>query len=305
MVDKIADVLTGKTTPDIYKDDQGNSYVYHPAMTRGQQWERIASEAIRRSWSGRRSGRTRQQGESSRGRSPGWSEVRRGGPGKRKGRDQRRARQANLDKANNQILQMNMAKNAWDWARMKVKASQEDISFNDNQEKTLTDQGGKVIGTAAHPGDIAEHPESSARRDEATGPKGDHPDPPQHRRGRKRDRDQSVSDAGELGQDAPAGRNSGPRLRSDREEDHRVSMLIRSRKARLLDLRRRGSHSQRQDRGRSTRSRTQSRADKRSECKRRYQSGREYLENRFAEGRRRRGTSQKPARCEANPWSEA
>lgn len=155
MVDKIADVLTGKTTPEIYKDDQGNSYVYHPAMTRGQQWERIASEAIVGAGAG-----AAQVGPGNKGRAAAagvQAGVKLGEEGQEKEKDvTNEARQANLDKANNQILQMNMAKNAWEMARMKIKASQEDITFNDNQEKQLTDQGGRLIGTAAHPGDIAD-----------------------------------------------------------------------------------------------------------------------------------------------------
>lgn len=155
VIDKIGDALTGKTTPEIYKDDQGNAYVYHANLTRGQQWERIAGEAIEGAGAG-----AGQVGPGSKGRAAAagvQAGMKMGEQGQQREQQMtEEARQQNLDKANNQILQMNMAKNAWEMARNKVKASQEDVAFNDGQEKILTEQGGKVIGTAAHPGDIAD-----------------------------------------------------------------------------------------------------------------------------------------------------
>src|SRR5215472_2102873 len=40
VMDKIADALTGTTRPELFHDQDGNEFVYHPNLSRGQQWAR-------------------------------------------------------------------------------------------------------------------------------------------------------------------------------------------------------------------------------------------------------------------------
>jgi hypothetical protein len=156
VVDSIADVLAGKTRPELGKDPDGNLYVKQHTMSRGEQWMRIAGEAVHGAAAGMAAGR----GAGNQGKAglAGWQA---GEEDQDKQKQNAQDMQGQVDrdqmqKANNQMLQMKTAEFAWNQAREKVKASQDDIKFNDEQVKQLTDAGGKVIGVAAHPGDIGD-----------------------------------------------------------------------------------------------------------------------------------------------------
>lgn len=156
VVDSIADVLAGKQRPELGKDADGNLYVKQHDLTRGEQWMKIAGEAIHGAAAGLAAGK----GAGNMGKAPlAGIEAGEQDQAKQKQNAQEMSDQVDKQKlanANNQMLQMKIAENAWTMANNKTKATQDDIKFVNDQEDRLVKDGGKVIGTAAHPGDIAE-----------------------------------------------------------------------------------------------------------------------------------------------------
>jgi hypothetical protein len=155
IISKIADTLAGTTTPELYTNDQGEKFVYHPEMTRGQQWERIAGEAV----AGAAHGLAAGKGAGNMGKAAAAgvdTGMEMADKRQQQGKEMTaEARQSMLDNANNQMLRMKMAEESWKATRLKTEAGQHDLEFAQNQEDRLTKEGGRVIGTAAHPGDIA------------------------------------------------------------------------------------------------------------------------------------------------------
>lgn len=153
VVDSIADALVGKTRPEIGTDTNGNKYVKQQTMGRGQQWVRIGADLLGGAAKGFAAGK---------GRNPGAAAAAGFDQGQQQAQQQQQqqkdmsaeARQQNLDAANKQMLQMKIAENSWNMARNKTKASQEDTKFYQEQIDSLVKEGGTVLGTAAHPGDI-------------------------------------------------------------------------------------------------------------------------------------------------------
>lgn len=155
VMDKVADALAGATRPDIYHDDQGNAYVYHPNLTRGQQWRRIAAEAVEGASRGLAAGK----GAGNMGRA-GVAGVEAGEAHAQERENQEKEMTAEANKemmnnANNQLLRMQIAEQAWRASRLKTEATQHDIEFAQKQVDRYEAAGGKILGTAAHPGDIA------------------------------------------------------------------------------------------------------------------------------------------------------
>jgi hypothetical protein len=156
VVDNIADVLAGKQRPELGKDADGNLYVKQHNLTRGEQWMRIAGEAIHGAAAGLAAGK----GAGNMGKAPlAGIEAGEKDQAAQKQNAQDMSDQVDkqkLAKANNQMLQMKMAAQAWQQTQEKVKAGQESVKFNDEQIKELTDHGGILVGTAAHAADIGE-----------------------------------------------------------------------------------------------------------------------------------------------------
>jgi hypothetical protein len=162
VMDHLADAMVGKTRPELAKDQDGTLYVKNSMYgapggpTRGQQWLRIAAEGIQGAAAGMAAGK----GEGNQGKAA-FAGVQQGqqmaAQQEQNAKDMTdEVRQQKLDNANNQMLQMKMAENAWDFADKKRKATEDDVKFTNEMEDRLIKDGGKVIGTAAHPGDIAE-----------------------------------------------------------------------------------------------------------------------------------------------------
>lgn len=153
VVDSIANALVGKTVPEIGTDADGNKYVKQQTMSRGQQWVRIGADLVGGAAKGMAAGK---------GRNPGAAAAAGFDQGQQQSQQQQQqqqdmsaeARQQNLDGANKQMLQMKIADNSWNMARNKTKASQEDTKFYQDQIDSLVKEGGQVLGTASHPGDI-------------------------------------------------------------------------------------------------------------------------------------------------------
>lgn len=156
MVDKVADFLAGSTGTKVYEDQDGNKHVYHPLMPRGQQWARIGAEALAGAGRGLAAGK----GAGNMGKA-----LAAGVEGGQQDAQQRQQqakemtdaeRQQMLDNANNQMLRMKMAEESWKATRLQVEATEHDVEFSQGQEDRLTKEGGVLLGTAVHPGDIGE-----------------------------------------------------------------------------------------------------------------------------------------------------
>jgi hypothetical protein len=159
VMDDIANALTGKTTPEIGKDADGNEYVKQDTLSRGQQWVRIGAGLLGGAAKGWAAGR---------GRNPGAAAAAGFDEGERQSQQQQQQQtqvsdqvtKDNLARANMQQLQMNMAEQAWKAKRMGVEASQHDIEFNQQQVDRLTKpvkdggEGGQILGIMRNPNDI-------------------------------------------------------------------------------------------------------------------------------------------------------
>jgi hypothetical protein len=149
VMDSMADVLAGKQRPELGKDPDGNVYIKQHTMTRGEQWMKIAGEGIMGAAAGFAAGKG----------AGNMSKAPLAGIQAQQQMADRQAAQmdkAVLDSANAQMLKMKMAEESWRAARLKVTAGQEDVKFANELEDRLTKAGGRIIGTAAHPGDISE-----------------------------------------------------------------------------------------------------------------------------------------------------
>ena len=155
LVDDMANVLSGKTTPELAKGSDGNVYVKQQTLTRGQQWMKIAANAFKGAAAGLAAGKG--AGNQGQALEAGVQASEKAGQQQQQQQKEmsQEARQQNLDNANYQMLQMQKTEQAWKAARLKVEASQHDIEFAQQQEKRLTDAGGTVLGTVEHAGDIA------------------------------------------------------------------------------------------------------------------------------------------------------
>jgi hypothetical protein len=154
VMDGILGALTGTTKPEIGTDQEGNKYVKQTSLTHGQQWTRIAGEAIQGAAAGLAAGK----GAGNMGRAA-EAGVQAGQQDAQQQQQQEKdmtaeARQQNLDNANNQMLRQNMAEQAWRATRLKVEATHQDVQFAEGQVDRLVKEGGTVLGTAEHPGDI-------------------------------------------------------------------------------------------------------------------------------------------------------
>lgn len=154
VMDSVLSALTGTTAPEIGTDQEGNKYVKHTSLTHGQQWQRIAGEAVQGAAAGLAAGKG--AGNMGRAAAAGVNV----GMQDQAIRDQQEkdlsteARQQNADNANNQMLKLNMAQQAWRATRLKVEATQHDIEFSQGQVDRLLKEGGTLVGTAEHVGDI-------------------------------------------------------------------------------------------------------------------------------------------------------
>lgn len=159
LVQPIVDAIAGRTRPELATDQQGNTYVKQTDLSGGEKWARVGATLAAGAAKGLAAGRGNNWGAAAgAGADEGEKLVQQ--------RQQQQtdmtteARQKTLDNANNQMLQMQRANLAWDASQKKVKAGQEQVTFEQGQIDRLTKPqseggpGGKVIGTAEHMGDI-------------------------------------------------------------------------------------------------------------------------------------------------------
>lgn len=155
-VDATLNALTGGgTKPQIATDANGNEYVKRVSMTHGEQWFRIAGEAVHGAFAGLAAGKG--AGNEFKGGEAGWEAGSKDAETQaQKAKDMSaEARQHNLDNANYQMLQMNKTEQAWKFARLQKEAAQHDVDFANAQiDRLVKTEGGTIIGNAAHAADI-------------------------------------------------------------------------------------------------------------------------------------------------------
>lgn len=155
IVDKLADALTGKTTPEIYEDPDGNKFVHHPNLSPGQQWSRIGAELAVGAARGYAAG----QGAGGEGRAA-VAGINTGMQFRQQEQDAGKemdaeARQSMLDKANAQMMRMKLAEQTWKLARLQPDADAQTASMAQAQGAKFKDAGGIMIGTMQHAGELS------------------------------------------------------------------------------------------------------------------------------------------------------
>lgn len=148
VMDSVSDALVGKQRPELGKDAQGNLYIKDHTLTHGEQWMRIAGEAMRGAAAGLAAGRG--AGNMGKAAVAGIQAQ------QQASEDEYNTIQKKvLDNANNQMLRMNLAAAAWKQARLGVEATQSDITFWQGQKDRLEKEGATYLGDTAHAGDIS------------------------------------------------------------------------------------------------------------------------------------------------------
>jgi hypothetical protein len=154
VMDDIANALTGKTTPEVGTDADGNKYVKQDTLSRGQQWVRIGAGLLGGAAKGWAAGK---------GRNPGAAAAAGFDQGQQMRKQEQQAQtdasnQAdteNLANANYQKLRMDAAEQAWHLTAMQHDATQHDVEFAQGQEDRLRKvDGATLLGTATDPNDI-------------------------------------------------------------------------------------------------------------------------------------------------------
>ena len=137
-IDKMVDSLAGTDTSKIRQDAQGNVYIDHPALTRGQQWLKIGAEAFR-------------------GAAAGMAQRGRGSEGQALEagvQAQQRAHQAQSEEQKQQLLELaniatlnhQTAANAFEMTRKGIEATQHDVEYSEKQADRLTGAGADMAG---------------------------------------------------------------------------------------------------------------------------------------------------------------
>lgn len=156
IVDEIRDALAGTTHSKIYTDQDGNKYVRDEQMTHGQQWLKIASEAIHGAAAGLANGQG--PGGKAKAFAAGVGEGERMADKEQQQRKAQKAevKQDQLDKFNMIKLKHDVAAGEFALTRMKTKGTQEDVQFAQGQIDREHSLGSADLGTYADPAALAE-----------------------------------------------------------------------------------------------------------------------------------------------------
>jgi hypothetical protein len=148
-IDNALDSLAGKTSPKVYTDQDGNAYIQHPSMSRGQQWLKIGTTALRGAAAGMAAGK---------GAGNQFKALQAGiQAGDEQSQQQKQEmRQQMLDAANSQKLKHEIAAQSFALTRMGVKANQEDVEFADKQADRVKADGGDLVGTVQDLGQLTD-----------------------------------------------------------------------------------------------------------------------------------------------------
>jgi hypothetical protein len=146
-VSAVRDALAGKTSPQFARDAQGNLYVEDKPMTRTAKWVKIASMAAQGAAAGLAAGR----GAGNMGRA-GLAGIEVGERTAERAQQQRKemteeARAENLDKFNSRMRDLEMNAKDFEFTRLKIKATQDDINFGNSQTTFVKSLGGVLMNT--------------------------------------------------------------------------------------------------------------------------------------------------------------
>lgn len=152
IVDDFRNAIAGTQGRGVYIDpNTGEKFVQHPTLTGKQQWLKVAGEALVGGTAGLAAGKgagnggkaafagvQAQQALIDKNRSQQDTEAE---------QDYSRQKAARLAKANNQLLQTQIASNEFALKRQGVKAGQDDIKFSNDQEDREKQLGSSDLGT--------------------------------------------------------------------------------------------------------------------------------------------------------------
>lgn len=156
IVDEFRDAIAGTEAPgQVYKDTEGNAYIKHPQLSHGQQWVKIAAEALHGAAAG-----------AAVGQGPG-GKMRAGLAGfeaQQKDKENlakhdkdmsEEVRAQNLDHFNAVKLKHDTAAAEFDLARRKVQATQSDVTFSQGQLDREKQLGSADLGMYKDEADLA------------------------------------------------------------------------------------------------------------------------------------------------------
>jgi hypothetical protein len=155
VLDDLADSIAGTHGSKTYTDAEGNEYIDHPALSRKGQWLKIASEAVR----GAAAGASAKPGPGQLGRAAEagveagdkTADMQR----QRQQEQSQEVRQANQDRFNAIKLKHDMAAKEFELTRLKVKGTQDDVKFAQEQIDRERKLGSADLGVYKDEADLA------------------------------------------------------------------------------------------------------------------------------------------------------
>lgn len=151
IVDEIRNALVPQQSTQIYRDPQtGDRYVQRPYRTPGQQWQKLAGEAIRGAAAGLANGQG--PGGPQRAAAAGitagiqQTQAEKEMQKKQADEDYQIARQNRIDKANTYLQQVQLASQEFALKRMQTKATQDDIEFSQKMNDRESARGSIDLG---------------------------------------------------------------------------------------------------------------------------------------------------------------
>jgi len=155
VIDSVMDALTGTTKPEIATGSDGNKYVNQAPIGHAAQWVRLADEALEGAGAGMAAGRGNNAGgAAAAGISKGVEIGNQRAQAPQKLSEE--AQQANLEKANMQMVTMRNAQLAWTLKHDQVQASQEAVKFAEDQADYMEKSGAVMIGHMGDHGDLGD-----------------------------------------------------------------------------------------------------------------------------------------------------
>jgi hypothetical protein len=146
LIQSIGEALGGKTTPEIGKDQYGNSYVKQATPSGAFRWAKIAAQAAVGAAKGFAAGRGGNYGAAA---AAGVDQGMKFADQRKQNQQDmsQEARQQNLDRANNQLLTQKIAEQALAMKRMQVQGTQEAIDFSEKQQDWMAQhsEGGEPL----------------------------------------------------------------------------------------------------------------------------------------------------------------
>lgn len=136
-IDKMVDSLAGTDTSRIRTDPDGNLFIQHETPTRGQQWLKIAGEAIEGGAAGLASGNKGKAAEA------GIQAAKQS-----QAAQTQQEKDQKLEVANSQMMKHQLAAQAFEMDRKKIEAGEHDITFSQNRTDWIKNNGGEFAGHA-------------------------------------------------------------------------------------------------------------------------------------------------------------